>query len=59
MGNLKGKNKENKDTTENKPVKANPTDDKWGGIFTEKVVQIMKLLKELRSQQKNNEEKEK
>lgn len=58
MGNLKGKNKETKDTTENKPVKANPTDDKWGGAFVEKLVQILKLLKSLRSQQKTNEEKE-
>ena len=42
MGNLKGKNKENKDTTENKPVKAGSThQDDTGGIFTRKVAMII------------------
>lgn len=59
MGNLKGKNKENKDTTENKPVKAGSTHrDETGGIFTRKLAMIIRLLKELRKKDKTNEDKE-
>ena len=59
MGNLKGKNKENKDTTENKPVKAGSThQDDTGGIFARKVAMIIRLLKELSKKNKTNEDKE-
>ena len=58
MGNVKGKNKENNDTTSNKPVKAEPKDNHIGGIFVEKAIAIRKLILELLSKRKEQEETE-
>lgn len=59
MGNVKGKNKENNDTTKNEPIKAGSThQDDTGGIFNRKFVMIMKLIKELLSKKKSQEESE-
>lgn len=58
MGNLKGKNKETKDTAENKPVKAGSTfEADKGGVFVSKLIAIMKLLKGLKNKEKTEEEK--
>ena len=58
MGNVKGKNKETKDTTENKPVKAEPKDNHVGGIFVDKAIAIRNLILKLLSKRKEQEKTE-
>lgn len=59
MGNVKGKNKENNDTTKNEPIKAGSTHiEETGGIFVKKAIAIRKLILELLSKRKEQEETE-
>ena len=59
MGNVKGKNKENTDTTKNEPIKAGSTHiEETGGIFVKKAIAIRKLILELLSKRKEQEETE-
>lgn len=59
MGNVKGKNKENNDTPKNEPIKAGSTHiEETGGIFVKKAIAIRKLILELLSKRKEQEETE-
>lgn len=59
MGNVKGKNKENNDTTKNEPIKAGSTHtEDVGGIFGKKAIAIRNLILKLLSQRKEQKEQE-